>query len=200
MKKFTPTFDNFLRICDFNGCHETKTQEYYNDNSHKLKFCNKHYLHPYGDMSDIIPIFDKDNYRIFDDMGKRLCEFVGCMIHTDLKFFHKGYWCEEHGRIIFGLRHKALGRSDRSTTLSDKLKEFTYRKVYDEILCNDILGLEKELGIKTELNMNLNTNLIHYEYSYKNYLYIKNKEEKISLFKKTNKEYFDTLFKNTIKI
>src|SRR5437016_14238951 len=101
--KFIPSYKDDVRICDKYGCEEVKLSDYYNDAGLKLKFCSKHTINPYGDVSEIVPIFDKANYRTHDKNEHRLCEYVGCNQSENLKFI-KGYWCAEHGKIITSLR------------------------------------------------------------------------------------------------
>ena len=194
MVKFTPTRKDNIRICDSHKCEETKLNEYYNDMKLDLKFCSTHIVCPYGGLSDIVPIFDKQNYKTHNADGHRVCEYVGCNQTKNLLFI-KGYWCNEHGRLITYLRFGVLGKSNKLLILLNKYREFTYRKIFNHDLYKDIVMLENELNINTNALTNLNVNKVHYLYAYSNFLYIKNKEENCSLYKKTNLEYFDDLYK-----
>lgn len=195
MKVVNPTYIETVRVCDYYDCKETKLTEYYNDGGFKLKFCSKHSVNPYGEISDIIPIFDKENYSTHNILGLRLCNYVGCKESTNLICLHNAHWCNSHGRIIMSLRLGILGRSNKTSTFMSKLKEFSYRKIFDPELDKDISLLEKELALDTNAYSGLIVNMVHYNYAYTNYIFIKNKEENCSFFKKSNKEYFDDLYK-----
>ena len=169
MKKILSYSGGTVRTCDFNDCQATKLFEYYNDKKFNLKFCSKHMETPYGDLSDITPIFDDHNYKLYTDSGDPICTYIGCEITNDLKCLYSAYWCRDHGRIITALRLSALKQSNKNMILSNKIKEFTYRKIYNDDLFKDILNLEKELNINTDASLNMKINKVHYEYSYENY-------------------------------
>jgi len=174
-----------------------------------LKYCSIHYNTPYGMINEVVPIFKEENYKIKNSKGENLCEYVGCNECNNLLSLYSGYWCNSHGRIITSLRLGSLGKSSKDAVLLNKMKEFSYRKIYNKELFVDIEILEKELQIDPKCCSNLNINIIHYEYVCKNLLkktnifneIIDNRENYFTYFKKTNREYFDDLFKiKTYKI
>ena len=183
------------RVCDYYNCHDRNISEYYNDLRISLKFCDKHTKRPYDTSSDIVPIFKKENYKIYDANKNKLCEHVGCNKSVGQIPVHNGYWCVDHGRIVTSLRANCLNKSDKTKSFLNKFKEFTFRKTLNVKLYEELLSLEKELGLDTRYYMNLNTTLIHYHYCNFSNKEEKIKEESFSLFDKSNEAYFDDLFK-----
>lgn len=200
MKSFVSTFNKTYRACDYYNCQSGKEKlfPYENDMGFSIRFCLYHKEHPYGDVSDIVPVFNIKSYLIYDDNGECLCNYVGCNESKNLKNLYKANWCTHHGRVITSLRLSVLNKSDKKMILDNKLKEFSYVKVLSTDLLNDIIILEKELGVNTDESLNLKINQIHYEYLLSNYKYINNTgmpDGCFTYFKKSHNEYFENLFK-----
>ena len=121
-----------------------------------------------------------------------LCEYVGCNEHNNLKNLYSSHWCNDHGRIITSLRLTVLNKSNTYSMLMNKLKEFSYRKVLNIDLVNEILDIEGILNIDTESSFNMKVNLVHYKYSNMNN--VSKDTGNFTYFSESNSDFFKNLF------
>ncbi len=186
-KKLNVNYMGSARTCDHIGCNDRILYDYFNDQRYELKYCQTHMRTPYGNSSDIIPVFTRGTYEYLSNNGNTLCEYLGCKEDSNLVLLYGENWCPTHGRVITYLKiHSSLRISNKRNIFDYKFKEYTYRKSFDINLYNDLKLLENELKVDPNLYTDSNISKVHYSYM--------NKNKNFSLFSSSNKEYFNKLF------
>ena len=197
MFRFEPRYIDNVRYCDNPTCHNHEhLRRYNNDLNIDLLFCSTHINNPYGSILDIVPIFNKNNYKLLTDNNNDMCNFVGCNQFNGLKTVYDNLYCVSHAKIIINNRINSLiDKKDIDKIVLSKIREFLYKKVLDNNLIKDILSCERKMSYST---FHCNINMVHYMYVYNNK--INNQiDNNYTLFDKTNKEYFNNLYsKNNV--
>lgn len=200
MFKFKPRYIGSIRTCDNPNCdpgdvsQPIKLHKYPNDLNMKLLFCEKHIKNPYDELLSEVPDFKWENYQLVSN-DNLLCYYVGCKSHQKLVNLHQGYWCTSHARDITQLKVSILTKSNKHGYLINRIKEFLCRKLLNQSLIDEIIMLEKELNVSY---LNCNINSLHYKYILDNHNKLEGVNEnnyQYSYFSKTNKEYFNDLFR-----
>lgn len=173
-------FINGKRTCDGPGCTYTGLMKrYYNSLNYMLLFCDWHYNSPHEIIGQNIynfqpPIFTLKEYKYIKSDGSFLCGYKGCAYDKNLVKWDNEYFCQRHSQELVNLELSIVCKNDPVERLITLIRSFNNRKVLSVRNISAIKKLEKLWGINRSFHSKSPINLIHYEYSYNNYILSQN--------------------------